>query len=75
VFRVTSKDVLRGFVIDALGVAGVAADANPWLYSVAPVVRAVFEVLDAAQPAGARSSRATPRSLIWLTRPRQTDRS
>jgi hypothetical protein len=34
VFRVTSKDVLHGFVIDALGVAGVATDANPWLYSV-----------------------------------------
>ena len=34
-FRVTSKDVLHGFVIDALGVA---MDANPGWWSVAPIV-------------------------------------
>lgn len=34
-FRITSKDVLHGFVIDALGVA---MDANPGWWSVAPIV-------------------------------------
>jgi cytochrome c oxidase subunit II len=34
-FRVTSKDVLHGFVVDALGVA---MDANPGWWSVAPIV-------------------------------------
>jgi cytochrome c oxidase subunit II len=34
-FRVTSKDVLHGFVIDALGVA---MDANPGWWSTAPIV-------------------------------------
>ena len=34
-FRVTSKDVLHGFVIDALGVA---MDGNPGWWSVAPIV-------------------------------------
>ncbi|MGO9902686.1 MAG: cytochrome c oxidase subunit II [Solirubrobacteraceae bacterium] len=34
-FRVTSEDVLHGFVIDALGVA---IDANPGWWSVAPIV-------------------------------------
>jgi cytochrome c oxidase subunit 2 len=36
-FRVTSKDVLHGFVIDALGVA---MDANPGWWSTAPIVTA-----------------------------------
>ncbi|MGO9957670.1 MAG: cytochrome c oxidase subunit II [Solirubrobacteraceae bacterium] len=35
-FQVTSEDVLHGFVIDALGVA---MDANPGWWSVAPIVK------------------------------------